>query len=129
MGDTTTKVLSRMLFGEPTPIKILARINQVRGGSFADIEITLRVTASMFSPGRTTEQLQDDIRRAIDARFGVRGIPFLSVEIGHQEKDGTGELLKDVLEGDRYCQSKGCNRRLQPGDMIYCKRCSDEINS
>jgi len=39
--------------------------------------------------------------------------------------DGLDDLASDVLGEDRYCS---CGNRLQPGDLIYCKKCSEEIN-
>ena len=29
---------------------------------------------------------------------------------------------------DQYCAINGCDNKLQPGDLIYCSDCSEEIN-
>ena len=47
-------------------------------------------------------------------------------------KDMTDDQIKaliiDVLE-NKYCAINGCNNKLQPGDLIYCSDCTEEINS
>lgn len=124
MSDTPTKVLSRMLFGEATPTQVRAKINQVYGGSFAEIDIELHVTASVFSPERSSEELQDDIRRAVDEKYGVKGIPFLSIETGRQEKDGTGELLEDVLDfGNCLACGESLTSEEHDRSETYGKKC------
>lgn len=130
MTDTATKVLSRMLFGEVTPTQIRAKINQVSGGSFASIYITFHVAASMFSPERTSEQLQDDIRRAVDAKYGVKGVPFLSIETDHQKEGGTDRLFEDVIS---FGNCTLCNEPLKSWenerDKLFGGRCYECFKS